>query len=73
MADVGVDEVAVSQDYADDHGLALGDPVPVTYPDGAVERPTVGAIYAEEDLSAACCCPRRPSGPTPRSPATSSS
>ena len=39
MADVGVDEIAVSQDYADEHGLAMGDPVPVTYPDGVSERP----------------------------------
>jgi putative ABC transport system permease protein len=49
-ADLGVDEIAVSQEYADDHGLALGDSVEVGYPDGAVERPTVGAVYAEEDL-----------------------
>jgi putative ABC transport system permease protein len=49
-ADLGVDQIAVSQEYADDHGLGLGDPVEVGYPDGAVERPTVGAVYAEEDL-----------------------
>jgi len=50
MADVGVDQIAVSQEYADDHGLALGDPVPVTYPDGVSERPTVGAVFGEEDM-----------------------
>jgi putative ABC transport system permease protein len=49
-ADLGADQIAVSQEYADDHGLGLGDPVEVGYPDGAVERPTVGAVYAEEDL-----------------------
>jgi putative ABC transport system permease protein len=49
-ADLGADQIAVSQEYADDRGLALGDPVEVAYPDGAVERPTVGAVYAEEDL-----------------------
>jgi putative ABC transport system permease protein len=49
-ADLGADQIAVSQEYADDRGLALGSPVEVAYPDGAVERPTVGAVYAEEDL-----------------------
>jgi putative ABC transport system permease protein len=43
--------VAVSVDYAKDHRLALGDPVTVGYPDGVTERPTVGAIYAEDRLS----------------------
>jgi putative ABC transport system permease protein len=45
------DQVAISTDYADDHGLALGDPVTVDYPDGATERPTVGAVYAGDNLS----------------------
>jgi putative ABC transport system permease protein len=49
-ADLGADQLAVSEAYAEDHGLGLGDPVEVAYPDGAVEQPTVGAIYAEEDL-----------------------
>jgi putative ABC transport system permease protein len=43
--------VAISADYAEQHGLALGDPVAVDYPDGVTERPTVGAIYAEDNLS----------------------
>jgi putative ABC transport system permease protein len=46
-----VDQVAVSADYAGEHGLALGDPVTVDFPDGVTERPTVGAIYAEDNLS----------------------
>ncbi len=50
IADVGTDQIAVSQDYAEGHDLALGDPVPVTYPDGASERPAVGAVFAEEDM-----------------------
>ena len=50
MAELGADQVAVSEAYAEDHGFALGDPIEVGYPDGAVERPTVGAIYTEEDL-----------------------
>jgi putative ABC transport system permease protein len=43
--------VAISADYAEQHGLALGDPVTVDYPDGVTERPRVGAIYAEDKLS----------------------
>jgi putative ABC transport system permease protein len=43
--------VAISTGYAEQHGLALGDPVTVDYPDGVTERPTVGAIYAEDNLS----------------------
>jgi putative ABC transport system permease protein len=45
------DQVAISVDYAQEHGLALGDPVAVDYPDGVTERPTVGAIYAGDSLS----------------------
>jgi putative ABC transport system permease protein len=50
FADMGVDQVAVSEDYAEDHGLALGDPVSVAYADGVTEELAVGAIYTEEDL-----------------------
>jgi putative ABC transport system permease protein len=51
LADVGTGQIAVSADYATDHGgLALGDPVEVTYPDGASEQVTVGAVFTEEDL-----------------------
>jgi putative ABC transport system permease protein len=51
IRDVRTDQVAVSGDYADQHGLGLGDPVTVEYPDGVTERPTVGAIYEEDNLS----------------------
>jgi putative ABC transport system permease protein len=50
IADVGDDEVAVSQDYADDHHLALGDPLPLTFADGGSAEPTVGAIYTRGNL-----------------------
>jgi putative ABC transport system permease protein len=50
LQDMRPDQVAVSADYADDHGLALGDPLEVAYADGVTEHPTVGAVYAEEDL-----------------------
>jgi putative ABC transport system permease protein len=48
--DMRSDQVAVSEAYAEDHGLALGDAVPVAYADGVTDQPTVGAVYAEEDL-----------------------
>jgi len=51
LRDLRPDQVAISADYAEQHGLALGDPVAVDYPDGVTERPTVGAIYAEDNLS----------------------
>jgi putative ABC transport system permease protein len=51
LRDLRSDQVAISADYAEQHGLALGDPVTVGYPDGVTERPTVGAIYAEDNLS----------------------
>jgi putative ABC transport system permease protein len=44
------DQVAVSQAYAEDHGLAVGDPLPVAFADGATAEPTVAAIYHKEDL-----------------------
>jgi putative ABC transport system permease protein len=50
LRDLTVDQVAVSEDYAEGHDLGLGAPVEVVYPDGAVEQPTVGAVYAEEEL-----------------------
>jgi putative ABC transport system permease protein len=51
LRDLRPDQVAISAEYAEVHGLALGDPVTVDYPDGATERPTVGAIYAEDNVS----------------------
>jgi putative ABC transport system permease protein len=51
LRDLGPQQVAISAGYSEEHGLALGDPVTVVYPDGVTERPTVGAIYADDSLS----------------------
>ena len=48
--DLGTGEIAVSEEYAADHGLALGDLLPVTYPDGATAETAVGAVYSNEDM-----------------------
>ena len=45
LADVGTTGVAVSSKFADEHGLALGDGVPVTFGDGAAVDLRVGALY----------------------------
>ena len=45
LADVGTTGVAVSSKFADEHGLALGDDVPVTFGDGAAVDLRVGALY----------------------------
>jgi putative ABC transport system permease protein len=47
---IGLTQVAVSSDYAEGHGLALGDTLPVTYADGVTDQMTVGAVYENEDL-----------------------
>ena len=44
------DGLTVSVDYAAKHGLALGDSVSLEYADGADERRSVGAIYANDDV-----------------------
>lgn len=51
LRDVRTDQVAISAEYAEDHGLAMGDPVTVQYPDGVTEQPTVGAIFEADNLS----------------------
>jgi putative ABC transport system permease protein len=50
MAELRADQVAVSEAYAEDHGLRMGNPLPVAFADGATAEPTVGAIYSEDDL-----------------------
>jgi putative ABC transport system permease protein len=45
LADVGGAGVAVSTKFADEHGLAVGDDVPVTFGDGASAALRVGAVY----------------------------
>jgi putative ABC transport system permease protein len=50
-AEFGVGEIAVSEDYASDRSLEMGDTVPVTYIDGVEEDLTVGLIYRETALA----------------------
>ncbi len=45
LADVGPSGVALSSSFADEHGMALGDDVPVTFGDGAEVDLRVGALY----------------------------
>ncbi|WCO67342.1 FtsX-like permease family protein [Iamia majanohamensis] len=45
LADFGPGQLAVSTGYAEDHDLALGDPVPARHIDGAEEDLTVGLVY----------------------------
>ena len=45
LADFGPGQLAVSTGYAEDHDLALGDPVPARHVDGAEEDLTVGLVY----------------------------
>jgi putative ABC transport system permease protein len=47
---LGDGQMALSADYASDHGLALGDPVPVSYSDGTSEELTLGAIIGNDQL-----------------------
>jgi len=51
LRDLAPDQVAISADYGEEHGLAMGDHVTVGFPDGVTERLAVGAIYAEDNLS----------------------
>jgi putative ABC transport system permease protein len=48
MPSVVDDGVAISRDYATDHGLVLGDPVTITFPATGDQPFTVQAIYADE-------------------------
>jgi putative ABC transport system permease protein len=48
--DLGDRQVALYADYAADHGLALGDKVPVSYADGAKDQLTVGAVFGNDEL-----------------------
>lgn len=44
-------QIAVSEGYAEDHDLALGDTVAATYVDGAQEDLTVGLVYGTTTLA----------------------
>jgi putative ABC transport system permease protein len=50
IAELGDREVALFADYASDHGLALGDKVPVSFSDGARDQLRVGAIFDNDEL-----------------------
>lgn len=43
-------EIAVSEGYAEDRGLRPGDTLQVSYPDGAEETVTLGAVYADSTV-----------------------
>ena len=49
---LGTDQVAISEAYGREHGLAMGDAVEIAYPDGATERASVGAVYANDHVVA---------------------
>jgi putative ABC transport system permease protein len=50
ITDLGDRQVALHEDYATDHGLAMGDPVPVAFADGSTDELTVGAIFGNNEL-----------------------
>jgi putative ABC transport system permease protein len=50
LADLANDEIAISEATADANGWALGDPVTVTFADGARADLTVGATYDVSDI-----------------------
>jgi putative ABC transport system permease protein len=50
LASVGADGVAVSSSKAEAEGWDLGSPVELTFSDGATERLTVRAVYADQRL-----------------------
>jgi putative ABC transport system permease protein len=55
---LGPRQFAVSQRVADDKGWSRGTTVPVTFPDGANSRFTVGAIYTARDITGNYIIPR---------------
>jgi putative ABC transport system permease protein len=46
-AGFGPGQIAISEQYAEEHGLGLGDDVPLTFVDGATTDLSVGVIYSE--------------------------
>ncbi len=50
LADVGPGEIAVSTRYADDHHLALGSIVPLTFVDGTTTDLTVSDVFERQDV-----------------------
>ena len=51
LQDVGEGDIALEEGEAADRGLAVGDVLPVTYLDGAVEELTVRATYESSDFT----------------------
>ncbi|HLT69420.1 MAG TPA: FtsX-like permease family protein [Acidimicrobiales bacterium] len=56
---VGDDGLAVSERYAEDNGLALGDVLQVELADGSAHRVEVRAVYGNDDLLGGLLLPRR--------------
>jgi putative ABC transport system permease protein len=50
LGDLDSDQVAVSDTYADEHGLAVGDTLTIDYPDATSTQPTIGAIFTNDGL-----------------------
>ncbi|MGH9211540.1 MAG: ABC transporter permease [Acidimicrobiales bacterium] len=50
MAELDDGQVALHEDFARDHSLGLGDPVPVGFADGTTDELTLGAIFANNEL-----------------------
>jgi putative ABC transport system permease protein len=50
LADVGPGELAVGRRWAEDHGVALGDVLPMSFVDGAAIDLTVANVYEREDV-----------------------
>src|SRR5918995_5303743 len=58
LVELGDREVALHDEYAEDHGLALGDPVPVGFADGTTDSLDVGAIFGNDELMGEVVLPR---------------
>ena len=50
IAELAPGELAVSAHYADEHGLTLGDIVPMTFVDGTTTDLRVGAVFERRDV-----------------------
>ncbi|MEZ5297173.1 MAG: hypothetical protein R2697_13115 [Ilumatobacteraceae bacterium] len=50
LASIGDGGFAIGRDYADHHGLALGDELTAEFLDGSTETLTVRAIFVNDDL-----------------------
>jgi putative ABC transport system permease protein len=60
MSTVGDDDLAMSEDYALDHGYALGDEVEVGFADGATETLTLAATYDDRAMGGDVLLPQGP-------------